>query len=57
MSTEHYVMLRVDLRCEEMDGSPYETAEIMLELVEKVLKGSLACTVNVEVPEYGEVTA
>ena len=57
MNREHYVMLRIDLRCEDMDGSPDETAELMLELVEQALKGSLACTVNVEVPEYGEVTA
>lgn len=55
MSREHYVTLRVDLWCEDMDGSPEETAELMLELVEKALEKSLACKVNVWVPEYGEM--
>lgn len=56
MSGQHYVVVRVALRCDDMDGTPEETAEIMLGLVEESLSGSLAAGVDVEVVEHGEVT-
>lgn len=56
-SKQHYVVLRVALTCDEMDGSTEETAEVMLDLVEKLLSEHTATDSQVEVCEHGEVTA
>jgi hypothetical protein len=57
MNRQHYVVLRIALRCDEMDGSPEETAEVMLDLVEQALGASLVADCDVEVSEHGEVKA
>lgn len=54
MSNEHTITLEVEYRMYDMDGTPYASAEIALELILNLLRDNLAGDVDVTVTNYDE---
>lgn len=55
MSKSHYIKLALEITADDMDGTPYQSAEIFLELIDNAIKDLIPDVFSLVVTDFGEI--